>query len=268
MLQRHNIAAAEAWGLGGTDWDFISFGLSDAIGHAVQCLWPKPGERVIDIGTGTGWGARLAAGLGAEVTGVDFAEGMIAAARTLSAHLGGGLAFEVAEAEALPFADASFDAALSTYGVMFSAAPERAAAEIARVLRPGGRMVLTTWADDPEGYIPAFFALVGRYAGGPPPEPSPMLWGDRDWLLRTLGRDFALSVEDRPTTLYAPDAESLWNKYIAGFGPMRLAAAALTGPERDAFRRDFHALHAACDTGNGLRIDRRALLVRGTRRQS
>jgi SAM-dependent methyltransferase len=266
MLQRHNIAPAEAWGLGGTDWEFISFGLSDAIGHAVQCLWPEPGERVIDIGTGTGWGARLSARLGAEVVGVDFAEGMIGAARQLSAHLGSRLAFQVAEAEALPFPAASFDGALSTYGVMFSAEPDRAAAEIARVLKPGGRMVLTTWADEPAGYIPSFFALVGRHAGDPPPEPSPMRWGDPGWLAEAFGRDFELAIEERPTTLYAPDAERVWKKYLAGFGPMRLAAEALPPAELDAFRQDFHDLHAAYDTGNGLRIDRKALLVRGVRR--
>lgn len=266
MIQEHNIAPAEAWGLGGTDWEFISFGLSDAIGHAVQCLWPGPGERVIDVGTGTGWGARLAARLGAEVVGVDFAEGMIAAARRLSAHLGNRIAFQVAEAEALPFPDASFDGALSTYGVMFSAEPDRAAAELARVLKPGGRMVLTTWDDHPEGYIPAFFALVGRYAGDPPPEPSPMRWGDPDWLNEAFGHAFDLTIEERPTTLYAPDAERVWEKYIAGFGPMRRVAESLPMPELDAFRRDFHALHAPYDTGQGLRIDRKALLVRGVRR--
>jgi SAM-dependent methyltransferase len=266
MVQDHNAAAATAWGHAGAAYDFISFGLSDGLSHAVQALWPRPGERIVDVATGTGWTARLAALQGARVTGIDIADDLLDAATRLSAHLAPKLDFAHADAEAMPFADGAFDGAVSTYGVIFAGRPEAAAAELARVIRPGGRMVLLTWADDPGGYIPAFFSLVGGYADGPPPESSPFLWGDPDWIGATFSNDFDITCSGHVTTLFAPDADTLWEKYRKGFGPMDLVASALPPDRLSAMRQDFADLHAPYDTGHGLRIDRKALLVRGVRR--
>lgn len=259
-------AVGQAWGYGGADWEAISFGLSDGIGHAVQALWPKPGERVLDIGTGTGRAAREVALLGPTVTGLDPAKALLDAARALSSHLPAPPKFLVGTAEALPFEDASFDAVISTYGIIFAADPDRALAEVARVLRPGGRLILLTWEDVSDGYIPEFFALVSSYADGPPPPGAPFAWGNRDWLSENLGEAFRITTEKRSTTLYAPSAEEVWDKYIAGFGPMRLVAEALTDTRLSSFRRNFIELHARYKTDAGLRIDRQALLVRGIRR--
>lgn len=96
---------ARMWGDPGTSYDGISFGLSDTISHTVQALWPQPGELILDIGTGTGWGARLAAWRGANVTGVDIAPGMLEAAETLSQGLDPRPGFQRGAAEALPFGD-------------------------------------------------------------------------------------------------------------------------------------------------------------------
>ncbi len=264
MVQPHNAAAAQAWGHSGAAYDFISFGLSDALSYAVQCLWPRPGRKVLDIATGTGWTARLAAAQGADVTAIDIADPLLDAARELSAHL--PITFRHADAEALPFEDAAFDGTISTYGVIFAGDQQQAASELARVTRPGGRMVLTTWRADPASYIPAFFAMVGSYGDAPPPDPSPMNWGDPDWLRDTLSDAFDLDIREITTTLYAPDADTLWEKYLHGFGPMELTANALAPERLAAFREDFRALHAPYDTGNGLKIDRKALLVQGIRK--
>ncbi|PWE32444.1 methyltransferase type 11 [Maritimibacter sp. 55A14] len=266
MIESHNIDAARAWGHAGANYDFISFGLNDGLSHAVQCLWPLPGEHILDVATGTGRTARLVAEQGADVTGIDIAEGLLEPARAMSAHLAPRVAFRQADAEALPFDDAQFDGAISTYGVMFAGKPDRAAAELARVIKPGGRMVLTTWYDDPEDYIPAFFAMVGKYADAPPPEVSPMVWGNADWLTRTFGADFDLDLSERITTLYAPDADTLWQKYRKGFGPMDLAASELDPDRLAAFQQDFRDLHAPYATGRGLKIDRKAMLVQGIRK--
>lgn len=266
MTEPHNQAAARAWGSAGADYEFISFGLSDGLSHAVQALWPVPGEHILDIATGTGRTARLVAEQGARVTGADIADGLLSAAREFGAHLAPRLDFTHADAEALPFADAAFDGVISTYGVIFAGRPARAAAEIARVTRPGGRLVLLTWADDPADYIPAFFAMVGRYSAAPPPEHSPMLWGDPGWIGDTFGDAFHITCRETCTTLFAPDADTLWRKYRKGFGPMEMAIRALPEAETAAFQADFRALHAPYETARGLCIPRKALLVEGTRR--
>lgn len=266
MTEPHNEAAAKAWGHAGANYDFISFGLSDGLSHSVQILWPVPGERILDLATGTGWTARLVAGQGAEVVGVDIAGGLLAAARDLSAHLAPRLSFVQADAEALPFDDGRFDGAISTYGVIFAGKPKRAASELKRVIRPGGRMVLATWFDDPEDYIPAFFAMVGRYADAPPPETSPMVWGNEQWIRETFGDAFEIETLPHVTTLFAPDADTLWEKYRKGFGPMQLAIDALPDDRVAAFRQDFRDLHAPYVHGQGLKIERKVLLVRGLRK--
>ena len=144
MAQKHNQQAAKMWGHGGSAYDFISFGISDALAHATQRMWPEPGEKILDVATGTGWSARNLASLGARVTGIDIADDLLEAARALSAHIDPEISYQHADAEALPFDDASFDGVVSTFGVMFAPNQEQAASELARVCRPGGRLVLTT----------------------------------------------------------------------------------------------------------------------------
>ena len=256
---------AQMWGGPGTAYDGISFGLSDTISHTVQALWPRTGDRILDIGTGTGWAARLAAWRGASVTGVDIAPGMLDAARTLSARSEPRPVFQRAAAEALPFPDESFDGVISTYGVIFSGEPAKAAEEMARVLRPGGRLALATWADDPDGYIAGFFALVGHWSDAPPPPASPFDWGRPDWLQDVLGPRFDLAIGEQVTTLYAPDVRTVWEEYVTGFGPVAATHAALPPDRQDAFREAFEEFHRPHATAMGLTIPRRALVVRGVR---
>jgi SAM-dependent methyltransferase len=257
--------AARMWGQPGAAYDGISFGLSDTISHAVQLLWPRPGERVLDIGTGTGWAARLAARRGARVTAVDIAPGMLKAAEQLSDGLEPRPAFLQASAEALPFDDAAFDGVMSTYGVIFADDPSATIDEMARVLRPGGRMALATWADEPEGYIARFFALVARWSEAPPPPASPFQWGRPDWLARAMAGRFEIGCREQTTLLYAPDTATVWQEYVNGFGPVAATYAALPEERRADFRADFEALHRPYETRLGLVIPRPALLVRGVR---
>ena len=132
----HNEGAAATWGSGGQDYDRISEFVSDALTHLVNRIDPRPGERFLDVATGTGWTARLLSSRGATVTGVDIGAGVIEAAKALAPDI----AFQVADAEALPFEDANFDAVTSTFGVMFVAQPQIAARELARVCKKGGRL--------------------------------------------------------------------------------------------------------------------------------
>ena len=140
----HNLKAAATWGSGGPRYDRISRSIADAIEHGVGRLAPLPGERILDVATGTGWAARLIAARGARVTGLDLHADLIEGAKAYAAQARLDIAFDVGDAEALPYADASFDAVISTFGVMFCSRPEAAAAELARVCRRGGRLALLT----------------------------------------------------------------------------------------------------------------------------
>ena len=163
-IQPHNERAASVWSSGGRDYEEIIRGVYDGIDATVAGLAPQPGERILDVATGTGITARACARRGAEVTGIDIAAGLLDAARSLS----GGLAidYRLGDAEALPFADASFDAVVSTFGVMFVGRPEAAARELARVCRPGGRLALATWT--PDGAIAEMFGGDAALHGGAP----------------------------------------------------------------------------------------------------
>lgn len=266
MVQEHNQPAAHVWSQGGRDYDFISFGVSDALAHATQLLWPQPGEDVLDVATGTGWSARNAASMGAKVTAVDIADQLLEAAKELASHIEPAIRFENADAEALPFDDASFDGVISTFGVMFSADQAQAAAELARVCRPGGRVVLATWDPDPEGYVSRFFALTGKYNDAPPPARSPMEWGSPRRLDELLGAHFDLACYEGVSIFIAPDSDAVWGKYAAGFGPVRALAESLDEERLADFRREFIEFHDSYREGDILRCNRKCLLVRGVRR--
>ena len=142
----HHQPAAAVWGRGGKDYDEVSFAISDALAHAAQRLNARAGERILDVATGTGWSARNVARRGAVVTGVDISPELLAAASDLSQHIRPPIEFRLADAERLPFDDGAFDGVISTFGVMFAINQEAAAAELTRVCRSGGRLVLATWA--------------------------------------------------------------------------------------------------------------------------
>ena len=98
-IEIHNQPAAALWTQGGAAYDEISFQVSDALSHAVQRLWPRAGERVLDVATGTGWSARNAARWGANVTAVDIGEDLLEAARELSTHITPAINYQLADAE-------------------------------------------------------------------------------------------------------------------------------------------------------------------------
>ena len=147
-IQPHNIKAAATWGAGGQNYDRISHSISDSIEHCVTRLAPTPQERILDVATGTGWAARRIAARGARAIGIDLGADLIDAAKAYASDARLMIDFEIGDAENLSFEDQSFDAVISTCGVMFVSKPEAAAAEIARVCKKGGRIGLTTWPAD------------------------------------------------------------------------------------------------------------------------
>ena len=129
VIQPHNERPAAVWSSGGTKYDQVSRGIANSIEHCVLRLDPKPGERILDLATGTGWTLRLVAKRGATVIGADIAADLVAAARERAKAEGLDIEYRIGDAEKLPFADAEFDAVISTCGMMFASRPEAAAAE-------------------------------------------------------------------------------------------------------------------------------------------
>jgi SAM-dependent methyltransferase len=260
----HHRAAASLWDQGGAAYDEISFGLSDALKHAVQRLNAQPEDIVLDVATGTGWTARSVARAGARVTGVDISAALLEAAQALSAHLRPRIAFERADAERLPFADGSFDRVISTFGVIFAQNQERAAAELGRVCRKGGRLALAVWA--PEGAVADLFTMTSRHSNAPAPSVSPLAWGDPARAEALLGRDFELKFEPGINHAYYDDADDIWARYIEGFGPVRALAESLDAEKRAAFKRDHDAYHQQFAVPAGLHVQREYLVIIGRRR--
>jgi len=259
-IQPHNERAASVWSSGGRDYEEIIRGVYDGIDATVAALAPQRGERILDVATGTGITARACARRGADVTGIDFAAGLLDAAQMLS----GGLAinYQVGDAEALPFADASFDAVVSTFGVMFVSRPEVAARELARVCRPGGRLALATWT--PDGTIAEMFAVMRPYMAAPPAV-SPFDWGRRERLEDLLGDAFDLTITTETSHYVETGGEAAWNTFVTGYGPTRILAASLDDEHRAALKRDFVAFHERYREGGGIHVPRTFVLTLGTR---
>ena len=265
-VQPHNERPAAVWSSGGLAYDEISRQIASALDHCVRRLDPKPGERILDLATGTGWTSRLLAARGAQVTGVDIASGLIDAARTFGQSNGLKIEYEIGDAENLRFPDASFDAVISTFGVMFASRPEAAAAEIARICRKGGRIALTTWR--PESNVFEMFKVMRAYMPPPPTPapPSPFAWGSRERIQELFGSNFTLGYEEGVTTYHEVDAEAVWHKFVIGYGPTRSLAASLDESRRQDFKRDFVAFHDRFKAPLGISMPREYLLSLGTRR--
>ncbi len=265
-VQPHNERPAAVWSSGGPAYDEVSRGIADSIEHAVRRLDPKPGERILDLSTGTGWTSRLVAQRGAAVIGVDIAEGMLEAARANAKAAGLSIEYRLGDAEELPFADGKFDAVVSTCGVMFASRQEAAAAELARVSRKGGRIALTTWLSD--GALYKMFEVMRRYMP-PPPNPaprSPFEWGRPERIRELLGGAFDLRFERGISFYREPSGEAAWETFSTGYGPTKSLAASLDPDRREALRRDFIAFHESFPTELGICVPREYWLTIGVRR--
>lgn len=266
MIEPHNIRAAAVWSRGGTGYDEISRGIADALEHTVLRLDPRGGERILDLATGTGWTSRLVARRGATVIGADIAEGLLDAARARAAAEALPIDYRVADAEHLPFADGEFDAVISTFGVMFAGRPEAAAEEIARVVRPGGRVALSTWS--PDGHVFGMFKVMRAYMPAPPepPPPSPFAWGSVARLTELFGRAFDLRFEGGMSFYREPNAAAAWDTFSTGYGPTRILAEGLDASRRESLREDFVRFHAGFENDLGICVPREYVVTLGLRR--
>ncbi len=267
-VQPHNVKAQSVWNSAGGRYDEISRSIADAIEHGVERLAPKPGERILDLATGTGWGSRVIAQRfpEASVLGADIAEQMLDHARTTAAIQRLRIDYRQADAENLPFEDGSFDAVISTFGVMFVGRPEAAAAELARVVKPGGRVVLTTWKNDSNVFN--MFGVMKRFMPPPPTPapPSPFEWGKLERLRELLSARFDLRFEDGTNQFRYGSGEQAWNLWVNHYGPTKSLAAALDDARRHELKRDFIAWHETFPSPIGFTQPRTYVVTHGVRK--
>jgi SAM-dependent methyltransferase len=199
-------ASAMDWGIG--SYESLAAQLLPAARVVVESAGLRPDERVLDLGCGSGNAALLAAAHGGEVTGVDPAARLLKIARARAAGEGKKVSFLPGEAASLPVGDSAVDVILSVFALIFVPDPGAAAAEMSRVLAPGGRIVLSAWI--PAG---AMFELTStaadavRQAVGAPPGPAPFAWEQRDALLNLLApHDFSVEVKHHALAFTAPSA--------------------------------------------------------------
>jgi SAM-dependent methyltransferase len=267
-VRPHNLKAQAVWNSPGGRYDEISRTIADAIEHAVERLQPRPGERILDLATGTGWGSRVVAHrvAGVKVVGADIAEQMLDHARSAARMLGLDIDYKHADAEKLPFGDGAFDGVVSTFGVMFAGQPEAAAAELARVVKRGGRVVLATWKHDSNLFH--MFGVMKRFMPAPPqpPPPSPFEWGKSERLKALLGEHFAVEIEEGTNRFRYGSGEQAWNLWLNHYGPAKALAASLDDARRDEFRRAMIEWHETFTSELGYDQPRQYLITRAIRK--
>ena len=189
---------------------------------------------------------------------------MAAAAERAKAE-GLDVEYRVGDSESLPFADGEFDAVISTCGVMFATRPEAAAAELARVCRPGGRIALTTWLSDSNLF--KVFLVMKPYMAPPPTPtpPSPFEWGKTERIRELLSWDFDLKFEKGISYYREPSGEAAWETFSTGYGPTKSLVGTLDEARRAELKRDFVAFHDGFSTELGICVPREYWVTLGVR---
>ena len=204
-----------------------------------------PGTRMLDVGCGAGQITIPAARAGVEVTGVDIAANSIDQARARAQAEKLEIRFDVGDAEMLPYQDGEYDLVVSLIGAMFAPRPERVAAELVRVCRPGGRIAMANWT--PEGHVGQMFKIIGKYVPPSPLMAPPMKWGDEATVRERL-RDGTTSVTITrrmyPMRYPFPPAEVV-EFFFTYYGPTVRALAALDAAGQAALRQELTQLWTA-----------------------
>jgi ubiquinone/menaquinone biosynthesis C-methylase UbiE len=228
-----------AWSSG--DYALIGSTLQIVGEQLCEALDLRAGQRVLDVAAGNGNVSLAAARRWCEVTATDYVPALLARAQARAEANGLAMAFQEADAERLPFDDASFDVVVSTFGVMFTPDQDKAAAEMMRVCRPRGKIGFANWT--PQGFIGEVFKTIGRYLPPPAGARSPLLWGTQERLNELFGNGAtSIKAEPRDFIFRYRSAAHFVDVFRSYYGPMVKAFAALDEDKRKALAADLEAL--------------------------
>lgn len=249
------------------NYDYFSRFMTASASEFLDRLDLRPGMTVLDVATGSGQLALIAARRGARVTGVDIATNSIEAARGRAALEGLDIRFDEGDAEALPYADASFDMVATIFGAMFAPRPELVTNELVRVCRPGGVIAMANWT--PEGFIGRMFQTFAKFIA-PPGMPAPALWGKEDVVRERFGHrvsDLRLTRVLYRFSYPFPPAEVV-AFFRENYGPTTRAFAALDqtrGAELRAALESLWSSHNVSKDPSRTEVDAEYLEVVATR---
>jgi ubiquinone/menaquinone biosynthesis C-methylase UbiE len=206
-----------------------------------EALDLRSNQKVLDVAAGNGNVSLAAARRWCEVVATDYVPALLARAQERAEADRLAIAFREADAEALPFADGSFDVVVSTFGVMFTPKQDRAAGELVRVCQPGGKIGLANWT--PDGFVGQLFKTIGQHVAPPPGVKSPALWGTRARMIE-LFEPHAASIEtSRRDFLFRYRSPEHWvDVFRTCYGPTLKTFAALEPAGQAALHRDLIAL--------------------------
>ena len=207
----------------------------------------RAGERVLDVAAGNGNATLAAARRFAHVVSTDYVPALLERGRRRAEAEGLEVTFQEADAEALPYPDASFDVALSTFGVMFAPAHGRAASELLRVTRPGGRIGLASWT--PQGFLGQLFRTIAAHVPPPSGVSSPLLWGTESYLGDLFMEAETITHRVRYFSFRYRSPEHWVDVFRAYYGPVHKAFLALDPQGQAALERDLLALLREADRG-------------------
>jgi SAM-dependent methyltransferase len=232
------------------DYDRLDRYMADGAEAFYGRLSVPPGSRLLDIGCGAGQLTLIASRSGADAMGVDIVENLVDRARERARVGGLGARFRLADAEALPFADASFDVVTSLNGAMFAPRPEIVTAEILRVCRPGGIIAMANWTE--QGFVGKMFKALSEFVA-PSGIPAPVLWGDDRTVRERFGAGVSsLQLTRRDTALNHPFPPSEVVRFFRAYhGPTNRAFASLNRAGRLRLQTEMEALWSSHNLAEG-----------------
>jgi SAM-dependent methyltransferase len=234
-----------AWASG----DYAKIGVTlQIVGESLaEAMDITPGSKVLDVAAGNGNATLAFARRWCDVTSTDYVDALLARSRARAEAEGLDVKYRMADAEQLPFDDGSFDAVVSTFGVMFAPNQPKAAGELLRTCRSGGLIGMANWT--PEGFIGQLFKTLGKHVAPPPGVNSPALWGSKSWIEQHFGsRARKIAVQDKAFVFRYRSPDHFLEFFRTYYGPTHKAFLALDSTGQAALANDLRATIARFNT--------------------